>query len=228
MTRGPRSQPQVASAVRPLMHARIPPLIPFRRPALTAQTIQTVQTLFAHQAWATRGSTASRRTPRRSSATRSWRPRSTATPTTRRAPRCGAPAGRARAPVPAALHLIGQCELWLDNARALTHGRPPRRGASRLLASRAMRAIPGAPACFPSTPPPPACAPQEAYMYRTIFESHFPQKAAADTVPGARPQPSVNQGPVALVALLAGGRVSQLPPCLLGRCLPTLLAACAH
>lgn len=25
---------------------------------------------------------------------------------------------------------------------------------------------------------------KEAYMYRTIFESHFPQKAAADTVPG--------------------------------------------
>lgn len=25
---------------------------------------------------------------------------------------------------------------------------------------------------------------KEAYMYRTIFEGHFPQKAAADTVPG--------------------------------------------
>mgnify|MGYP001811283500 CR=1 FL=1 len=26
---------------------------------------------------------------------------------------------------------------------------------------------------------------KEAYFYRSIFESHFPQKAAADTVPGA-------------------------------------------
>jgi hypothetical protein len=25
---------------------------------------------------------------------------------------------------------------------------------------------------------------KEAYFYRSIFESHFPQKAAADTVPG--------------------------------------------